>query len=87
MPPMTRHACMAVNRRRSRLSATARTFDESQYAARNKIGGTRTAISKGRGGFSGSTANTPKALRTSTSAAHAMTTSQTGKVFDSVRVI
>jgi hypothetical protein len=37
--PMTRHACIAVNRRRSRLSESVRTFAEKQYPIAKKIGG------------------------------------------------
>jgi hypothetical protein len=85
--PITRHPCIAVNRRRSRLSESVRTFAEKEYAIPNKIGGPITEISNGRGGLFEGVANTPRTFKISESAAHAMTTTQTGKVLVPVSVI
>ena len=78
--PITRHACIAVKRRRSRLSEIVRTLTDKEYAITNKIGGPIIEISNGRGGLSEGVANTPRMFKTSESAAHAMTTSQIGNV-------
>ena len=85
--PTTRHACIAVKRRRSRLSESVRTFAEKEYAITNKIGGPITEISNGRGGLSEAVANTPRTFKISEHAAHVMTTNQTAKVLVPVSVI
>ena len=85
--PMIRHACIAVNRRRSTLSDRVRTLEDKAYAMRNSIGGRITASSKASGGLSGGLTKIPSIFRTTESAAHAATTSQTGKVLVDVFVI
>src|SRR4030095_12156378 len=85
--PIIRHACIAVNNRRSRLSERVRTRADKTNAMTNKIGGRITEISKANGGLSGGLLNTPRIFRISGSAAHVATTSQIDKVLLDVFVI
>lgn len=84
--PISRHPCIAVNRRRSRLSESVRTFLDDEYAEANKIGGPITAISKARGVWSGFE-NTPIMFTTSAITAQIPTTSQTAQLLVSVFVM
>jgi hypothetical protein len=84
---MIRHACIAVSRRRSRLSERVRTRADKEYAMANSVGGPITEISNAIGGLSGGLAKTPRTFKITESAAHAATTSQTGKVLVVVLLI
>src|SRR4030095_1233064 len=85
--PMIRHACIAVSRRRARLSERVRTRADKEYAMPNNIGGPITASSRAMGGLSGGLAKTPRKFKINESAAQAATTNQTGKVLVVVLVI